>query len=350
MLATIAVVDPSSRPRGADLRGAFLPAAHAILDGRSPYPSPDDPVGHYLYTPQFALLLTPLALVSEQTAVVLAVLGSAALVAGALALAGVRDVRCYAAAFLWAPTWNQLDMASLTAALLFSLAVAWRYRERSGLQGIALGLAIPAKLFLWPLLGWTLATRRWRATVVAVLVGVFATATAWAAVGLRGLADYPALLHALTESSARDGYSLYAASTRLGLSADASYALALVVGSGLLAGCIRLARRGDDVRSLTLAVAAALAFTPVLWQHYLILLLVPLAAARPAFSSLWLLPIALWLAPSATNSLPEKVLPLLVATLMVGAIVRRPLALPIPEHSPGPLRRQPTLAEGSIAS
>ena len=322
MLVVSTVVDSSSHRLALDFRGAYLPAAHAVLDGQSPYTAPEDPVGGYVYPPQLALLLTPLTFVPEGVAVFFAVLGVAGLLVGSLAVLGVRDLRCYAAVFVWAPTWNELDMASVTAALVFALALAWRYREHAWAQAFALGLAIPAKLFLWPLLVWTLATRRYRATILAVAVGLVVTIAAWATIGFDGLLGYVALLRRLTEFEAVHGYSLSGTASHLGLSNAASYVLAIVIGSGLLGGCLMFARRGDDQRSFALATAAALALTPVLWQHYLLLLLVPLAVARPRFSVLWLLPVVLWFSPRATYDDVEKVLPLLVTAVLLLILLR----------------------------
>jgi hypothetical protein len=42
-------------------------------------------------------------------------------------------------------------------------------------------------------------------------------------------------------------------------------------------------------------VAAALVATPIAWEHYLVLLLVPIALASPRLSALWLAPIAMQL-------------------------------------------------------
>ena len=39
-------------------------------------------------------------------------------------------------------------------------------------------------------------------------------------------------------------------------------------------------------------LAAALAASPIVWMHYFLLLLVPLALARPRLSALWLVPFA----------------------------------------------------------
>ena len=65
----------------------------------------------------------------------------------------------------------------------------------------------------------------------------------------------------------------------------------------LLVWCVILARRGDDERAFTCAVAATLALSPIVWLHYLVALLVPLAILRPRFSAIWLLPVLLWVSP-----------------------------------------------------
>ena len=44
-------------------------------------------------------------------------------------------------------------------------------------------------------------------------------------------------------------------------------------------------------------MAATLALSPIVWLHYLVVLLVPMAIARPRFSLLWLLPVVLWVSP-----------------------------------------------------
>jgi hypothetical protein len=83
-----------------------------------------------------------------------------------------------------------------------------------------------------------------------------------------------------------------------------------------------VAGRGDDVGSLALALAAALVLTPIVWQHYLLILVVPLAVARPKLSPVWLVPIVLWLAPTNGNGAwYQTVLVGAVAATMVAAVL-----------------------------
>ena len=47
---------------------------------------------------------------------------------------------------------------------------------------------------------------------------------------------------------------------------------------------------------------ASIALTPIVWQHYFVLLVVPLALARPRLSWAWGLMWVFWLIPDAENN------------------------------------------------
>jgi len=312
-----------------DVRYAYLPAAEAVLDSGSPYPALDDPILEeqkgYVYPPQLALALLPLTPLPIELVAVLVAVGLVALIVLMLLLLGVRDVRCHAAALLWMPVASGVLLANVSIPLAFAVALAWRYRDRVFPAASALGLAISAKLLLWPLLGWTLLTRRGRTTAWAVLVGLGVTLAAWAAIGFAGLSSYPSLLRRLSEIQAENSYSLVGMTATLGLGEPVGRALTLAVGGGLLLACAVLARRGDDLRAFTCAVAATLALSPIVWLHYLVLLLVPLAVARPRFSALWLLPILLWVSPRPGYAEGlQTFLPAIVAAVLLGLLLARP--------------------------
>jgi hypothetical protein len=109
--------------------------------------------------------------------------------------------------------------------------------------------------------------------------------------------------------------------------------IAVLVTLALLAAAAWVARderrtvRDRDVAALTLALAAALAASPIVWVHYFLLLLVPLALARPHLSLLWFVPFAFQpLGEAAWPAGDARKLGLaLVATLVIlGAAVIRP--------------------------
>ena len=79
------------------------------------------------------------------------------------------------------------------------------------------------------------------------------------------------------------------------------------------------------VDSFGLMSRRLLALSPIVWLHYLVLLLVPTAIARPRFSAIWLLPILLWTSPRPGYA--EGVLtflPALVACILVAVLLARP--------------------------
>ena len=98
-----------------------------------------------------------------------------------------------------------------------------------------------------------------------------------------------------------------------------------MLGGGLLVACVVLARQGDEPRSFTCAVAATLALSPIVWLHYLVLLLVPLAISRPRFSVIWLLPILLWSSPRPGYAEGfQTFLPAIAAGILVAILLLRP--------------------------
>jgi hypothetical protein len=311
---------------GWDFRTAYLPAAEAVVHGRSPYPDPENPnldvPTTYAYPPQVAIALAMFTPLRENAAVVVAVVGCLAALFAALALVGVRDIRCYAVVPIWGAGWNALEMANVSAFLALGLALVWRYRSTLWPLSLALAGLVTVKLFLWPVLVWALATKRIRATVLAVAVGVVVTLVSWAAIGFAGLSSYPAILRLIADQKS---YSIDGMSRSLGMGHTAATLATVVLGGAVIVACALAAGRGDERRAFVLAVAAALALSPVVWLHYLVLLVVPLGLMRPAFSWIWLLPIVLWVSPRSENGVGfEPFVPALVVTLMFALLLIGP--------------------------
>lgn len=319
---------------GFDSRFAYLSAADAVLDGRSPYPSLDDPALEndtgYVYTPQLAIAYTPLVSLPVDVATGIAVIATLTAILAALAIVGVRDVRCYAAVLLWAPMVNAVENANVSAALTLALALSWRYRKTVWPLAAVFGLAVSVKLVLWPIFVWAASMRRLRAAALGILFGLAVTAVAWAAIGFAGILDYPRLLFQLSRLQEDRSYSIVGILTSLGFKSQVGHFASLVLGSALLVVCWRFGRRGDDLRAFTSAIAAALVLSPIVWQHYLMFLVVPLALARPRFSAIWLLPIVLWLSPRVGHGEGlQTFLPMAVSLAILIVLLARPRARPL---------------------
>lgn len=291
-----------------DFGYVFLPAADNVLSGRDLYMDPDlfrgPPQAPYAYPPVLAFLVTPLAVLPEMVAgtFVPGVLFSLLLVAatiGALLLLDVRDWRCYPVALLYPVTVEAIEYGAVGPLLLLLVALLWRFRDRLAIAGVATGSAVVLKLFLWPLAFWLVVTGRARAATVAMATAIGLALASWAAIGFSGVLDYPRLLRKLADVEAESSYSAFAILRTAGLADPLAQAIVIAAGVGLLVLVGRAARSPHDSqlerdrRSLILTLAAALVLTPILWLHYLVLLILPIALARPRLSVLWLAPLAL---------------------------------------------------------
>jgi hypothetical protein len=169
----------------------------------------------------------------------------------------------------------------------------------------------------------------------------------WAVIGFAGLGQYPALLRKVADLQDYRSYSVVALAQALGASSTAAKTISVVVGVGLLALAARAARSREDSaterdrRSLTFALAAALALTPVIWAHYLVLLIAPVALARPRLSPLWLVLLAAtilylfdWYRQSPEGEVrPTVTIAALVVGVFVASLRRRDRLAPPARHA-----------------
>lgn len=309
----------------------FRAAAHAVLHGHSPYgasaltASGDE---GFVYPPFTGILFAPFSVLPNPVARALMLVVGFAAVLVAMRLLRVRDWRCYGLALLFAPTVNAIALGAITPLLLLGAAAAWRFRDRPGIAGVVSAATAAAKVFVWPLAVWLVVRSRMRAAAIFAGSAPVLVLGGWAVIGFAGFSSYPHLLQLLSKKEALRSYSPAA------LFGTTSVALSLVLAVLVIAGVGAAARGEDgDRRAFAVAILGAIVATPVLWLHYLLLLLVPLALYRPRLSPLWFLPFVLWATPQTVpdGTLWKVALALAVA---VGLTAR---ALVVPEA--GPMRR-----------
>ena len=285
----------------------FMRAADDIRAGDSPYVDPEtveEGSAPYVYPPLLAVVLVPATALPDDArgSAPVAVLFSLVLVSclvGALLALDVRDWRCYPVALLYPPTLENLEYGAIGPILALLVALGWRYRDLVSGTATAVGVAVVLKVFLWPVVVWLALTRRWRAAFAAVGIAAGLTLASWAVIGFRGLTEYPTLLRSLSDLEAEQSYSALAVLTAAGVPSSVARALVIAGAAVLLVFAWRAARgrpadpESSDRRSLTLALAAGFVLTPILWLHYLVLLVVPIGLARPRLSALWFVPLTL---------------------------------------------------------
>ena len=154
-------------------------------------------------------------------------------------------------------------------------------------------------------------------TLAATAAGLLLLVAGWAAIGFAGMRSYPHLLRVLSQVEERTSYSPVAL---LNLSGSGAGVLTVALAAALVAAVVLAARRADgDRRALAIAVIGSLVVTPIVWLHYFLLLLVPIALYRPRLSPLWFAPILLWLTPSThSHGVTWHIVLALGVTLLVG--------------------------------
>ena len=302
----------------------FYDASRHYLAGESPYP------GHtlaalgnkqqFVYPAPMAALLVPFAVLPYALALGIWITVSIAAFAVTLRLLGVKDWRCFGALFLLIPVQYSVRLGTLMPILMLLLALLWRYRERKVVAAVVAAVLAVSKLFLFPLLIWLVVTRRFKTAAIACAVSAGMCLLAWLPLGLSSIGTYASLVHTL--SSYEQTFSLSV--TSLGLASGLSSGQALLVATTLGIALILWAAavgRSNDFLAFRLTLAASFVLSPIVWDHYYVLLIVPLALRWPRLSGVWFLAMWIELDTSAmNNAVPWVALALLVMVIQLDLV------------------------------
>jgi Glycosyltransferase family 87 len=290
----------------------FWQGGRDVVHGQSPYPAAGSipasgdqrldavavqHVYRFPYPAPAALLMTPFGLLPFALAAAIFLLLSIVSVVLALRLLEVTDWRCYGIVFASITTLGAVRLGTFTPILLLGIAVAWRFRNRPTICGAAVCGLVAVKVFLWPLLVWLAFSRRTGTAALAAAGVAIATLGSWVVIGFTSMDDYPHLLSSLAASVQGKSWSFVALALSLGATAVTAKALSLVVGVALLGVAAVRARARQDASSFTFAIGAALVLSPIVWLHYFLLLVAPLAIGFPTLSLAWAIPLIFWAWP-----------------------------------------------------
>jgi alpha-1,2-mannosyltransferase len=277
---------------GNDFRFELYPAAKMVLHGANPFPPPHADLSsgrNRIFPIPAVALVTPLTVLPPMWAAVVVTAILLVLLAATLWVMGVRDWRVYGLVFMWPPALAAVQTGNITILLGLLVAFAWRYRDRTWISGLAVGAAIALKLFLWPLLIWLLAIRRYRGAAAGAGIGVLGGFLA--VLPFTSLRDYVRLESNLGDVFGRDSYNLTGLFAQGDLGPKTvALLLSYAIGLGLLV--LSYSRR-----SLTLAIVASLVLSPIVWTHYFVLLAIPLAIRWPRLAPAWFVPLVMVVCP-----------------------------------------------------
>jgi hypothetical protein len=295
-----------------DFRGGLFDAGRAVLHGRSPYQpgflahqaavmraggiavgeTAARPFSVPVYPALANALVAPLSLLPFWAAGVLFSLAAVAAMIAGMWLLGVTDRRCLLLMLVSWPFTFGVFLGAVGPFLVLGAGVAWRWRERLWAPALAIATLIAVKVFPWTLGVWLLITRRYRAAGVAAVLGIVLTLAAWALIGFQDLAQYPRMLSEVSSLQENRAVSVGGLLVFAGVGTGAANVMVIAAGLAILALARRCASGPDgDRRAFGLAVLAALTATPIVWEHYMVLLFVPIALISPRLSRLWLIPV-----------------------------------------------------------
>jgi hypothetical protein len=283
LLTTGSVLASAGATLGYDYQ-AYAHAAQRLLAGRQLYGPNVDVAGGfaiYLYPPPFALAFVPFTLLpgSLGTWAWLGVLVVAFLVGTAIlpVRPGVRLAIVLLAAVSF-PFLYSVKLGQVGPLLYLCFAIGWRALDRPVGLGLAVAAGALTKVQPGLLFGWILLTRRWRALVVGLVACAGAAAIATLITGVATWTDYAALLGRVSQPvTTPKNMTPGAVAWRVGASLDAATAIQWAAVVATLAITLFAWLRRDAATGFVVGVVASQLVSPLLWDHYAMLLLLPVA-------------------------------------------------------------------------
>ncbi len=337
LLVFAAVVGASVVAAGDTLGFDFLAyhqAAVRLLNGQPLYDMSFQTTGGFglfYYPPTFAPLILPFGLLSATTAVwvwTAILIGSFAV--GVAVLPVSRTVRWWIvllAGLSW-PFAYAVKLGQVGPVLFLLFAIGWRWLDdpiRLGASA-ALGAAIklqPAIIFVWAIL-----TRRWAAVAAGIVVLAVLALAATVLAGPSAWSDFALLVRQVGDPiTTEHNFTPGAVAYQMGLSAELASLLQLACTVLVVGAVLAAARWATAEASYLVAVIASQLLSPILWDHYAMLLLLPVAYLCAA-GRWWAVLIPLATAVPLIGITPAVVYPLafavaLGATLGVGIRARQ---------------------------
>ena len=288
---------------------AYVQAAHRLLDGQPLYDTSVDLAGGfaiYLYPPPFAVAFIPFALLGDPLGLyawtVLLIGCTVAAVAILPLSTPLRWLMLLLAGLDW-PVLYSIKLGQVGPILLLLFVLGWRWLDQPIGLGTTIGIGTLIKVQPALLGVWALLTRRPMAAVVGAVIVLIAIVVTLPLVGLTAWSDYVSLLRTVSEPvTTPHNFTVGAVLYQAGVPADMANLVQWVVVAGTLLVALVAALRLETEASYVVAVVATQLVSPLLWDHYAVILLLPTAwlltrrqwwgVAIPLATSLPLLPIA----------------------------------------------------------
>jgi hypothetical protein len=263
---------------------AYHQAAVRLLEGQPLYDmsyTQTGGFGLFYYPPTFAPLLLPFGALSGTTATWLWIaISIAGFLVGVVAMPVSTNVRWVTIALAgWSFPFVYAVKLGQVGPLLFGLfALGWRWLDRPIPFGIVGALGAAIKLQPGLVLVWALLTGRSRAVIAGGVVLVALAAVTTVLTGPSAWTDFLTLIRTVSDPIRTEhNFTPGAIAFQAGWPAETAGIVQLV--NTLAVALILLAsiRWASDEASYLIAVIASQLVSPILWDHYAMLLLLPVA-------------------------------------------------------------------------
>ncbi len=264
---------------------AYHQAANRVLAGERLY----DPTVHsaggfglFYYPPPFVLALLPLAPLAPAVAVWAWTVIIVAAFGLGVAVMPVRPWVRWTIVLLAGLSWPfvyAVKLGQVGPVLFLLFAVGWRWMDEPRVLGTSAAVGALIKIQPGLILLWAALTRRITAVAVAVAVALLAVIAATVLTGGFGTwVDYLTLLRNVSDPiTTAHNFTPGAIAWQLGMPLVVAALVQAIASMVALLAAVVAARAATVEASYLVAVIASQLLSPVLWDHYALLLLLPTA-------------------------------------------------------------------------
>lgn len=265
---------------------AYYDAALRLIATGSPYqaetlggPFRPGPFGLYLYSPPLAIFFMPLTWLGEQAAVMAWLgfrVGLIALTCAVMPVSRPIRLAAFGIAALSAPYLFDLNLGNVSLIVTFFAAITWRWLDRP-IGSVALAAALTLRPTMGIVCAWWLLRRQWRPVAWTAAAAAVIFLVTLPVVGLEGWFEYVTVLRNLSNvTGVLRNVDLGTSLMAFGVPAGAA-TLALYGGYAIAIAAVLLSLRRDRELSYVVTIMSSLLLAPLLWDHYLTMLLLPAA-------------------------------------------------------------------------
>ena len=220
----------------------------------------------------------------------------------------------------WPFVYN-IKLGQVGPLLLLSFALAWRWLDRPALFGVAAAVGGAIKVQPLLLLAWALLRRRWLAVAAGLATLAVLAAVAFVFTGPDAWPQFAEIVTRVSDPIASPQNATPGAiAWQLGASRDVALALQAAATIAVLAAFVVAALLLPAEASFMVAVIATQLVSPILWDHYAIVLLLPTAWLLDR-GRRWAMLIPLATPVLLVGLLPGAVYPLVFGCTLVAVFV-----------------------------